>query len=197
MPTVIWQTQDSFDSKFIIFSKTHFGKKGHRVFADHNYAYAVLSNIYRLVQGSGIEPNQALITPNVEGKATAWVLGHYLNDYATATATIAMTSILQPDIPMGSGITGGPSNMYTSLYPEFADEWTTQSGYPNNTPSDVASPEYPDSPRFLISFVGNNTEKVMVVPITGVILGTRYATIWSALLSSNAEVTDLETVRIT
>lgn len=196
MPTVIWQTQDSFDTKFAVFSKTIFGKKGHRVFADHNYAYAVLANIYRVVQGSGIEPNQALITPDAEGKATAWVLAHYLNDFATATATIAMTTILQPDIPMGSGVIGGPSNMYTSLYPEFSDQWTTQSGYPSNTPSDVASPEYVSSPRFLIGFAGNNTEKVIVVPITGVILGTRYATNWSALLSSTAEVTDLEAVRI-
>jgi hypothetical protein len=196
MPTVIWQTGDSFSSKFTIFRETLSMGKGQRVFADQNYAYAVLPNIYRMVQGSGIERHQTIITPDAEGSSDAWIIGHYLNDYATAVATIAMTTVFQPNIPLGSGTVGGPSSMYTSLYPEFADQWVTQSGYPTNTPSDVASPDYPESPRFLIGLAGNNTEKVIVVPITGAILGTRYATNWSVLLSDSAEVTDLETVRI-
>ena len=196
MTTIIWQSEDSFNSKFAIFKEVITLERGQRVFADHNYAYAVLPDIYRMVQGSGIERNQVIITPDAESDANAWVIGHYLNDFATAMATVVMTTVPQTDIPLGSGIIGGPSNMYTSLYPEFADQWTTQSGYLTRTLSDIASPDYPDSPRFLIAFAGDDTEKVIIIPITGIILGTRYGTIWSALLSSNAEVTDLETVRL-
>lgn len=169
--------------------------EGQRVFADHHYAYAVLPDIYRVVHGSGIKRNQVNITPTGIS-ADAWVMGHYLNDYATSEATIVMTSVPQPDIPQGSGTAGVGSNMYTQPYPEFAGQWTTQSGYPSRTVSDVASPEFISSPRFLISFAGSNPEKVLVVPITGAILGVRYATTWSPSLSSTTEVTDLETVRI-
>ncbi len=195
MATVIWQTKNSFDAKFIIFQETVSMQRGQRVFADNNYAYALLPEIYRVVTGSGIERNQLIVTPDQASSADSWVMSHYLNEFGSSIASVALNAETQRDLPLASGDLGGPTDMFTSIYPEFPDSWTTQSGYPNRSPADVASPDFPDSPRFLIGWSGNTTAKVTVVPITGAILGTRFATNWTTL-SSTAAVTDLESVRI-
>ncbi len=197
MTTAIWQTGDSFNSKFTIFQETVIiGKRGQRVFADNNYAYALLPDIYRMVQGSGIERNQLIVTPDQASPATSWVMSHYLNEFGSSVASVALNALGQADLPLASGDLGGPTEMFTSVYAEFPDAWVTQSGYPDRSPADVASPDFPDSPRFLIGWAGNTLEKIIVVPITGAILGTRFPTNWSLSLSSTAAITDLESVRI-
>ncbi len=195
MATVIWQSENSFDSKFVIFNETVAMGRGQRVFADNNYAYALLPDIYRMATGSGIERHQLIITPDQASAADSWVMAHYLNEYGSSVASVALNAEAQTDLPLASGNLGGPTEFYTSVYAEFPDSWVTQSGYPNRSPADVASPDFPDSPRFLIGWSGNSPEKVLVVPVTGAILGTRYATNWTTL-SSTAAVTDLESVRI-
>ncbi len=195
MPTVIWQSQDSFNSKFSVFEEVLALRDGCRVFADNNYAYALLPDIYRVVQGSGIERNPLTVTPDQASSATTWVMAHYLNEHGSSVASVALNAELQTNLPLASGNLGGPTEMYTSVYAEFPDAWVTQSGYPNRSPADVISPDFPDSPRFLIGWSGNTTAKVTVVPVTGAILGTRFATNWTTL-SSTAAVTDLESVRI-
>jgi hypothetical protein len=195
MPTVIWQSQDSFDSKLLIYSEVAGILQGFRVFADPNYAYALTDDIDRVVQGSGIERNPVTVTPANASSADAWIMSHYYSEYNIVLTSVAMSTAIQTDFPLASGDLGGPSEMFTDSVPESASTWITQSGYPNRFPSDVDSPEFEDSPRFLIGFAGNTPEKVLVVPITGAILGTRYATNWTTL-SSTAAVTDLEVVRI-
>ncbi len=195
MATVIWQTKNSFNTKFIIFKETVRMQRGQRVFADNIYAYAVLPDIYRMVQGSGIQRQQLIVTPDQASSAKSWVMSHYLNEHGSSVASVALNALAQTNLPLASGDLGGPTEMFTSIYAEFPDSWVTQSGYPNRSPADVVSPDFPDNPRFLIGWSGNTTAKVTVVPITGAILGTRFPTNWTTL-SSTAAVTDLESVRI-
>lgn len=195
MPTVIWQSQDSFDSKFSIYEEVLGIRNGYRVFADSNYAYALADDVERVATGSGIERNQLIVTPDQASTADSWIMAHFLSEYGTSLASVALNAERQVDLPLASGDLGGPTEMYTSVYAEFPDGWITQSGYANRSPADVVSPDFPDSPRFLIGWSGNSPEKVIVVPITGAILGTRFATNWTTL-SSTAAVTDLESVRI-
>ncbi len=195
MPTVIWQSRDSFDTKFSIYEEVLGIQNGYRVFADSNYAYALAGDIERVVTGSGIERNQLIVTPDQASSANSWIMAHFLSEYGTSLASVALNAERQVDLPLASGDLGGPTEMYTSVYAEYPDSWITQSGYANRSQADFVSPDFPDSPRFLIGWSGNSPEKVMVVPITGVILGTRFATNWTTL-SSTAAVTDLESVRI-
>lgn len=203
MSTVIWESNDSFQSKFIVYSGTAtlyplLSGGGERLLSDDYYVYKKGTSVLRITQGSGIavasgggglsgETNNGLINLTPEQFHVRWILSHYLNDFAQDVGTVAA------GVPIAGS--GGPSIFYSSTYPETG-AWITQSGYPDRSVGDLVGPDYPESPRIVSSLRDDPSDKVRVHTITGLDIDTYYPTNWSAQMAISGIVTDLEIVRI-
>ncbi len=199
MPTVLWQSEDSFATKIVIWSGgtnlIGFISKGHRAFGDGQYGYSLLQSMFRVVNGRDQDRHPTEITPE-GGYPQGWVMDNILGDYGSTWGSLAVTAQRQVKLPITTMSGLGPTELFSSGYPQYIGSWDTLSGWLNLSAVDVEFPENPDSPRFLIGFTGPGPSKVKVVLITGDTFDTRYDSGWSGLLDDEGIVTDLESVRI-
>ena len=188
MSTIIWQSDDSFDDMFIVYSGTaalnpRWSGGGERLFSDDNYLYKLGLTILRINHGGRAVPASGTavlsgtynfeeldITP-ASGYAR-WLATHFLDDFAQAIGTFAVGTSLFHSF--------GPTLVYSSFYPEIPGAWITQSGYPSKGVQDVEGPDYVQSPRVLVAFQRDPEEKVGLHTVTGFsTIAEYYATNWS------------------
>lgn len=181
MPTVLWETDDSFDSKYIIWSGS-VTQQGSTLYADYEYAYICTVYLYRLKfgMGSGIAQSGrdvTNITPT--GNAGPFIMTHYLNEWGDYFYSI---SLKKPFNVTQSGL-----KLWQSNWPETSNSWNlyTWSGYP----VDIIFPNYLEDRRVVIGV--NTSGYVKVLPVTNSGIGISYFTDWSAM-ESGITVTDLE-----
>lgn len=207
MTTIIWQSDDSFNTKSIVYSGfAHFDPLwsggGERLYSDDQYLYKLGLWILRIEHGREIGATvsgqtvsgqwnlgEVNLTPDLPTPLLQrWLLTHFLDDWATSMGTFAVAT------PVWGGY--GPTRVFTNFYPEIAS-WSEQTDYPERTVTDVEGPDYPQSPRVVVAFKDDPVTKVGVVLVSGLQdVYPYYATTWSAPLNPSGIVTDLEGVRI-
>lgn len=181
MTAVIWETDDSFDNKFIIWSGIA-SVLGSTLYADYDYVYLCTWDITRILRGPGSgsgneERDVTIVSPQLY--AGPYIMTHHLDTWGEYFYSVALKA---PFIPLVQ------EQIYHSPWLESTDSWTqyTWSGQP----IDVLFPNYLDDLRVLVG-VTDSGSNVMVQRVSESGILNSYATNWSAMIS-NVTVTDLE-----
>jgi hypothetical protein len=176
MTTVLWESDDQFNSIYSIWSGglTQYSAN---VYADLTYAYVCATTIYRIVVGSGVERNVTLIQPEVLDFNHHYLLSNYLTEWGLGAAQVIL------HVPSG--------RLWWSSYPATPSTWQQANdlGYEG---VDIIFPDMPQSPRFVIG-VSGIPHALVTLAASGLV--DRYNTNWSAMTASGT-VTDLESMRI-
>lgn len=182
MASVIWETDNSFDDMFIVWSGIA-TILGSTLYADYDYVYMCSIDIRRFLHGPGsgssnLDRQETVISPQVS--AGPYIMTHHLNEWGDNFYSVALKA---PNIPLIQEM------IYHSPWLETTDSWTeyTWSGQP----IDVVFPNYLDDLRVLVG-VTESGSNVMVQRVAESGILNNYPTDWTAM-TSNTTVTDLET----
>lgn len=191
MASVLWETDDSFDSMYIIWSGAATPWRTY-LYADYQYVYiSQAPSITRLLFGtvSGIgtasgwmeERDVTDISPAGSHKVP-YLLTHHLNEWGDAFYTVAFeTSIL----PTASG-----GQAHHSYHPEYTNSWETKDQSFGRA-VDVEFPNYLEDLRVCVGVSNSGFVRVVPVSPSGITIAGSYWTDWGAM-DDSATVTDLE-----
>lgn len=186
MASVIWETDDSFDSMYIVWSGVA-TVLGSTLYADYDYVYMCSVDIYRVLRGPGsgssnFDREETQISPVVGGGP--FIMTHHLNEWGDYFYSVALKAPFIPAVQ---------PEIYHSYWPEEAGSW--QSYTWSGSPVDVVFPNYLDDLRVLVGVSNSGGGYVIVQSVSESGILTRHNTDWS-LMTSNTTVTDLETREI-
>jgi hypothetical protein len=187
MASVLWETDDSFDSMYIIWSGAATPWFTH-LYMDYQYVYightpALLRLKYGMGSGVGMEAREVTdITPAGYAAEGPFVVTHHLNEWGDYYSTVAIKA------PILQSISGG--TVHHSYYPEDTESWTS-TAHTWGQVVDVEFPNYLEDLRVCVGVAASGFVRVLPVTISGAAVEASYWTDWSAM-NSAAIVTDLE-----
>ena len=186
MASVLWETDNSFDSMFIIWSGAAVPWKTY-LYADYKYVYisqapSVTRLIFGLGSGVSAETREPTDVSPAGGGQVAYVLTHHLNEWADTFYTVVL------EAPILTTASGG--EVHHSYHPEYADSWESYDQVFGRV-IDVEFPNYFEDLRVCVGVSTSGFVRVLPVSPSGVDLASAYWTDWSAM-NSEAVVTDLE-----
>lgn len=187
MASVLWETDDSFDTMFIIWSGAATPWRTY-LFADYQYVYiSQAPSITRLLFGPGsgggaiTNRDETIVTP-AGGHLVPYVLTHHLNLWGDTFYTVALEApILEP-------ASGG--QVHHSYHPEYTNSWETKDQAFGRV-VDVEFPNYLEDLRVCVGVSNSGFVRILPVSPSGAWVAGSYWTDWSAM-DNSATVTDLE-----
>lgn len=186
MASVLWETSDSFDNMYIIWSGAATPWKTY-LYADYQYVYiSQAPSITRLLggMGSGVSMDAREVT-NISpagGSLVPYVLTHHLNIWGDTFYTVALEA---PIVVTASG-----GEVHHSFHPEDSDSWESYDQTFGRV-IDVEFPNYLEDLRVCVGVSTSGFVRVLPVSPSGADIAGSYWTDWSAM-DSQATVTDLE-----
>ncbi|MHA2085112.1 MAG: hypothetical protein ACXABD_15255 [Candidatus Thorarchaeota archaeon] len=187
MASVLWETDDSFATMFIIWSGAATPWRTY-LYADYQYVYiSQAPSITRLKygMGSGVSMEARDVTdvmPAGSGNLVPYVMTHHLNLWGDYFYTVAL------EAPIVETASGG--RVHHSYYPETTDSWESYDQTFGRV-VDVEFPNYLEDLRVCVGVSTSGFVRVLPVSPSGVWLDGSYWTDWSAM-DNSAVVTDLE-----
>ena len=186
MASVLWETDDSFDSMYIIWSGAATPWRTY-LYADYQYVYiAQPPSITRLYfgmgSGVGMEARSVTDISPAGSSKVPYVLTHHLDLWGEEFFTIAL------EAPILTTQSGG--EIHHSFYPETTATWDSYDQTFGRV-VDVEFPNYLEDLRVCVGVSTSGFVRVLPVSTSGVFLAASYWTDWSAM-DNSAVVTDLE-----
>lgn len=205
MATYLFETADSYTSQAVIWSG--YGSQYTTLFAD---VFNIYLQGFHVSMSGGARYLTRIAVATASGVTTSGSSGYAVNLYEDTDVSPDVSDLhlitaqfmdefFNPYNTLTIEASYGRDTMYYSAYPEIVGGWLSTSGIGDRAVVDMIFPEYLTYPRFLVAVSGELTDKIVVIPASGLLVTSggsgRYATNWSAMVSG-AIVTDLEAVRI-
>lgn len=186
MASVLWETDDSFDTMFVIWSGAATPWRTY-LYADYQHVYiSQAPSITRLLfgMGSGVSMEARDVTniSPIGAHLVPYVLTHHLNEWGDTFYTVAL------EAPILETASGG--QVHHSYHPEYANSWETKDQTFGRV-VDVEFPNYLEDLRVCVGVSTSGFVRIMPVSPSGVTITGSYWTDWSAM-DNSATVTDLE-----
>lgn len=186
MASVLWETDDSFDTMFIIWSGAATPWRTY-LYADYQYVYiSQAPSITRLLYGMGsgvsMEARGATNVAPAGSHLVPYVLTHHLNEWGDTFYTVALEA---PTLVSASG-----GQVHHSYHPEDINSWETKDQTFGRV-VDVEFPNYLEDLRVCVGVSTSGFVRILPVSPSGADVTGSYWTDWSAM-DNSATVTDLE-----